>query len=58
LVVWNLAKDDDQLIVIIVMCSLLYYWFGVGEGTLQIHHLNSNFTPTRHGILLILPPPS
>jgi hypothetical protein len=23
----------------------LYYWFRVGEGTLQIHHLTSNFTP-------------
>jgi hypothetical protein len=23
----------------------LYYWFRVGEGTLQIHHLNSQFTP-------------
>jgi hypothetical protein len=23
----------------------LYYWFGVGEGTFQIHHLNFQFTP-------------
>jgi hypothetical protein len=23
----------------------LYYWFGVGEATLHIHHLNSDFTP-------------
>jgi hypothetical protein len=23
----------------------LYYWFGVGEGTFQIHHLTSHSTP-------------
>jgi hypothetical protein len=36
----------------------LYYWFGVGEATLQIHHLNSQFTPARPDILQALPPPS
>jgi hypothetical protein len=25
----------------------LYYWFRVGEGTFGIHHLISNFAPTR-----------
>jgi hypothetical protein len=36
----------------------LYYWFGVGEGTLQIHHLTSQFTPATPDILQALPPPS
>jgi hypothetical protein len=30
----------------------IYYWFWVGEGTLQIHHLNSNFTPNPKNKLL------
>jgi hypothetical protein len=36
----------------------LYYWFGVGEGTLEIHHLSSNFAPAKPKILQTLPPPS
>jgi hypothetical protein len=26
----------------------LYYWFAVGEATLSLHYLNSNFTPHTH----------
>jgi hypothetical protein len=25
--------------------AYLYYWFRVGEGTFQLHHLISHFTP-------------
>jgi hypothetical protein len=27
--------------------AILGYWFGVGEGTLQIHHLISSYTPKK-----------
>jgi hypothetical protein len=30
----------------------LYYWFRVGEATLQIHHLISGFTPNKKNSLL------
>jgi hypothetical protein len=36
----------------------LYYWFLVGEATLPLHHLISDFAPTRPGILQPLPPQS
>jgi hypothetical protein len=35
----NIGKLERQ-----EWCNL-YYWFRVGEGTLQIYHLNSDFTP-------------
>jgi hypothetical protein len=35
-----------------------YYWFGVGEGTLQIHYLISEFTPMKIDMLQTLPPPN
>jgi hypothetical protein len=31
--------------------KIFYYWFVVGEGILPLHHLNSDFTPTRLDIL-------
>jgi hypothetical protein len=32
--------------------AYIYYWFEVDEGTLQIHHLNSDFTPNPKNKLL------
>jgi hypothetical protein len=29
----------------LVQMSNLYYWFGVGEGTLPLHHLTAQNTP-------------
>jgi hypothetical protein len=31
--------------------NILYHWFGVGEGTFQLHHLIFELTPARLGIL-------
>jgi hypothetical protein len=35
-----------------IICFVLdYYWFRVGEGTLQIHHFIAQNTPAKPGIL-------
>jgi hypothetical protein len=32
------------------MMKYLYYWFAVGEATLPLHHLNSQFTPSKNNL--------
>jgi hypothetical protein len=51
-------KEPQKTKITRLMHNLLYYWFSVGEGTLPLHHLITNFTPARLDIIQPLPPPS